>query len=134
MVNGLNTMRERAEESERLLEWSFREFENVTLFAASDVVEQAPVYLGTLPAVPLVGGRDLVVTMPRGWRNRAKVTLTYASPVPAPVQRGARLGTLAVSGQGVPELEVPLLAGADVPRLGLPGRAIAVVTHYLTGG
>jgi D-alanyl-D-alanine carboxypeptidase (penicillin-binding protein 5/6) len=134
MVNGLNSMRERAEESERLLEWSFREFENVTLFTAGDVVEQAPVHLGATPTVPLVGGRDLVVTMPRGWRNRAKVTLAYDAPVPAPVLRGTRLGTLSVSGQGVPELEVPLLAGADVARLGLPGRAVAVVTRFLTGG
>ncbi len=134
MINGLNTMRERSEESERLLEWSFREFENVTLFTAGDVVEQAPVHLGASPTVPLVGGRDLVVTMPRGWRNRAKVTIAYDSPVPAPVQRGTRLGQLSVSGQGVPELEVPLLAGADVARLGLPGRAVAVVTRFLTGG
>jgi D-alanyl-D-alanine carboxypeptidase (penicillin-binding protein 5/6) len=134
MVNGLDTMRARSEESERLLEWSFREFENVTLFTAGDVVEQAPVHLGTAPTVPLVGGRDVVMTMPRGWRNRAKVTLSYSTPVPAPVQRGTKLGTLSVSGQGVPELEVPLLAGADVPRLGLPGRAIAVVSRFLTGG
>ncbi len=134
MVNGLKTMRERSEESERLLEWSFREFENVTLFTAADVVEQAPVHLGASPTVPLVGGRDVVVTMPRGWRARAKVTLAYASPVPAPVQRGTRLGQLTVSGPGVPDLEVPLLAGADVARLGLPGRAMAVVTRMLTGG
>src|SRR5215472_1922295 len=32
VLNGMITMRERAEESERLLEWSFREFEDVTLF------------------------------------------------------------------------------------------------------
>jgi D-alanyl-D-alanine carboxypeptidase (penicillin-binding protein 5/6) len=134
LVNGLDTMRARAEESERLLEWSFREFENATLFTAADVVEHAPVHLGESPTVPLVGGRDLVVTMPRGWRNRAKVTLTYDAPVPAPVQRGTRLGTLKVSGAGVPELEVPLLAGADVARLGLPGRALAVVTRFLGGG
>ncbi len=134
MVNGLDTMRARSEESERLLEWSFREFENVTLFTAGDVVEQAPVHLGTAPTVPLVGGRDVVMTMPRGWRNRAKVTLSYSTPVPAPVQRGTKLGTLSVSGQGVPELEVPLLAGADVARLGLPGRAMAVVSRFLTGG
>jgi len=134
MINGLNTMRERSEESERLLEWSFREFENVILFTAGDVVEQAPVHLGASPTVPLVGGRDLVVTMPRGWRNRAKVTLAYDSPIPAPVLRGTRLGRLSVSGPGVPELEVPLLAGADVARLGLPGRAVAVVTRFLTGG
>jgi len=134
MINGLNTMRERSEESERLLEWSFREFENVTLFTAGDVVEHAPVHLGASPTVPLVGGRNLVVTMPRGWRNRAKVTLSYDSPIPAPVLRGTRLGRLSVSGPGVPELEVPLLAGADVARLGLPGRAVAVVTRFLTGG
>jgi D-alanyl-D-alanine carboxypeptidase (penicillin-binding protein 5/6) len=97
-------------------------------------VEQAPVHLGAAPTVPLVGGRDLVVTMPRGWRSKAKVTLSYSSPVIAPVQRGARLGSLAVSGPGVPTLEVPLLAGTDVARLGLPGRALAVVTRFLTGG
>ncbi len=134
MINGLNSMRERAEESERLLEWSFREFENVTLFTAADVVEQVPVHLGTSATVPLVGGRDLVVTMPRGWRNRAKVSLAYAAPVEAPVQRGRKLGQLTVSGQGVPDLAVPLLAGADVPRLNLPGRALAIVTHFVTGG
>ena len=44
------------------------------------------------------------------------------------------LGRLAVTGGGVPGMEVPLLAGEDVPRLGLPGRAIAVLSHYVTGG
>ncbi|CAH2604317.1 D-alanyl-D-alanine carboxypeptidase [Rhodovastum atsumiense] len=133
VVNGLNSMRQRAEEGERLLEWAFREFENVTLFTADQPVEQVPVWLGTQPTVPLVGGRDLVVTMPRGWRNRAKITLEYDTPVQAPVARGAQLGRLTVIGQGVPEMQVPLLAGADVPRLGLPGRAWAVLTHYVTG-
>ena len=133
VVNGLNSMHQRGEESERLLEWSFREFEDVTLFTAGDTVDQAPVWLGTQPTVPLVGGRDLVVTMPRAWRKTAKVTIEYDSPVPAPVTRGSTLGRLTVSGQGVPDLEIPLLAGADVPRLGLPGRALAVLSRYVTG-
>ena len=83
--------------------------------------------------MPLVGGRDLVVTMPRGWRNRAKITLEYDSPIPAPILRGRTLGRLTVTGQGVPDLQMPLLAGADVPRLSLPGRAWAVLTHYVAG-
>ena len=33
-------MRERAEESERLMDWAFANFEDVTLFAADDVIEQ----------------------------------------------------------------------------------------------
>ena len=133
VVNGLTSMHQRAEESERLLEWSFREFENVTLFAAGDTVEQAKVWLGARPTVPLVGGQDLVLTMPRQWRRNAKIEVEYSNPIPAPVSRGDMLGKLTVSGQGVPAMDVPLLAGADVPRLWLPGRAAAVMARYVTG-
>ena len=133
VVNGLTSMHQRSEESERLLEWSFREFENVTLFTAGDTVEAAKVWLGTRPTVPLVGGQDLVLTMPRQWRRNAKIAVEYSNPVPAPVSRGDVLGRLTVSGQGVPSMDVPLLAGADVPRLGLPGRAMAVMSRYVTG-
>jgi serine-type D-Ala-D-Ala carboxypeptidase (penicillin-binding protein 5/6) len=133
VINGLTSMRQRGEEGERLLEWAFREFEDVTLFTAGETVDQAKVWLGVAPTVPLVGGRDLVVTMPRGWRNKVKVAIQYDSPVRAPVARGTELGKLSVSGPGVPDTSMPLLAGADVPLLGLPGRAVATLSHYLTG-
>nr|WP_283949542.1 D-alanyl-D-alanine carboxypeptidase family protein [Limobrevibacterium gyesilva] len=133
VINGLTTMHQRGEEAERLLEWCFREFEDVVLFTAGDVVEQAPVWLGAVPSVPLVGGRDLVVTMPRGWRNKAKVSVEYSGPIPAPITRGSTLGRLTVTGTGVPDVSMPLLAGADVPRIGLPGRAMAVLTRMVTG-
>ena len=133
VINGLTSMHARAEESERLLEWSFREFENVTLFSAGDTVETVKVWLGTEPTVPLVGGRNLIITMPRQWRNTAKIEVQYASPVSAPIGRGDTLGKLVVSGKGVPDMQVPLLAGADVPRQGLPGRAVSVLSHYVLG-
>ena len=81
-------MRERAEEGERLMDWAFTNFEDVTLFTAGDVVERAPVWLGTSPTVPLVGGRDLVVTMPRNWRKTRQIKVSYDSPVRAPVAQG----------------------------------------------
>ena len=134
VLNGLDTMRQRAEEGERLMDWAFANFEDVTLFTAGDVVERVPVWLGTSPTVPLVGGRDLVMTMPRNWRKSASVKVSYDAPIRAPVAKGTTLGKLVVGGQGVPGMEVPLLAGEDVPRLGLPGRAMAVLSHYVTGG
>ena len=133
VLNGMPSMRARGEEGERLLDWAFASFENVNLFTAGDVVEQAPVWLGAARTVPLVGGRDVVVTMPRGWRDKAKIAVDYDTPIQAPVARGSKIGSLTVRGEGVPSIDVPLLAGADVPRLGLPGRALAVVAHYLTG-
>ena len=133
VVNGLTSMHARAEESERLLEWSFREFENVTLFSAGDTIETVKVWLGTQATVPLVGGRNLVITMPRQWRSTAKIEVQYNAPITAPVGRGDAIGRLIVSGKGVPDMQVPLLAGADVPRQGLPGRAVSVLSHYVLG-
>lgn len=133
VANGMTSMHQRAEESERLLEWSFREFENVTLFSAGDTVDEAKVWLGSSNTVPLVGGRDLVITMPRQWRKTAKVQIQYDAPIPAPINRGDTLGQLTVSGQGVPDMQIPLLAGADVPRKSLPGRAVSVLSHYVLG-
>lgn len=134
VLNGLESMHQRAEEGERLMDWAFANFEDVTLFAAGDVIERVPVWLGTSATVPLVGGRDLAVTMPRNWRKNASVKVSYDAPIRAPVAKGTTLGKLVVAGQGVPGMEVPLLAGEDVARLGLPGRAMAVLSRYVTGG
>jgi D-alanyl-D-alanine carboxypeptidase (penicillin-binding protein 5/6) len=134
VLNGMTTMRERAEEAERLMDWSFANFENVTLFAAAEVVDRVPVWLGVDPTVALVTGRDLVVTMPKTWKRNANVKLRFDSPVTAPVSKGDALGKLLMTGQGVPPMEVTLLAAQDVPRLGLPARAMAVVTRWFTGG
>jgi D-alanyl-D-alanine carboxypeptidase (penicillin-binding protein 5/6) len=130
VVNGLGSMRQRAEESERLLEWGFREFDNVVIFRAAETVEEVPVYLGDKPTVPLVAGRDLVLTLPRQWRRNLQARVRYDAPVPAPVAKGRELGRLFVSGQGVPEMEVPLIAGADIERLGLFPRIPAVIGRW----
>ena len=49
------------------------------------------------------------------------------------MQRGSTLGTLTVTGKGVPETEIQLLAGADVPQLGFVNRAMAVLSKRLGG-
>ncbi len=131
VLNGMASMHQRGAEGEKLLEWAFREWENVTLFTAAETVEKMPVWLGTAQTVPLVTGRDVVLTLPRAWRNTLKVDLAYESPIRAPVLRGTALGTLSVRGAGVPDADIKLLAGADVPKLGLPGRAMAVLARYM---
>ena len=69
VINGLKSMKERAEESERLVEWAFREYDNYALFKAGDMVTDAEVWLGEAASVPLVAGEKLEVTMPRRGRH-----------------------------------------------------------------
>ena len=134
VLNGMTSMHERAIESERLMNWAFANFENVTLFAANEVIDNAPVWLGRDRTVPLVGGRDLVVTLPKSWRQTASIKISYDAPITAPVAKGQPVGVMMLRGQGVPSMDVNLLAGVDVPRLSLPMRGLAVVTHFVSGG
>ena len=69
VLGGLPTMKARAQESERLVDWAFREFNDYRLFSAGDKVDEAQVWLGADARVPLTVTKDLVVTLPRKART-----------------------------------------------------------------
>lgn len=133
VINGLKSLKERAEESGRLVEWAFREFENYALFKTGDVVADADVWLGTAATVPLVAGDKLEVTMPRKARRDMKVTAVYNGPIAAPIKKGQPVGKLVIAAPGVDTVELPLLAGADVEKLGFMGRMGAALRSILWG-
>lgn len=133
VVNGLKSMNERSRESERLLELGFSQFDNYKLFSAGAVVDEADVWLGDAPRVPLVIEKNLALTLPRQSKAGVKVTVTYDNPIPAPVVKGTPVAKLVVANQNATLMEVPLVAGADVQQLGFTGRISAAVSYLLWG-
>lgn len=133
VVNGLPSARTRSTETQRLIEWGFREFDNYPLFTAGDAVEDAEVWLGDAATVPLVIESDLVVTLPRKSRREMRVAATYEGPIAAPIEKGAEIARLVVSAPDAAPVEVPLVAGEAVERQGPAGRLAAVVKHLLWG-
>jgi D-alanyl-D-alanine carboxypeptidase (penicillin-binding protein 5/6) len=133
VVNGWPTARARAEESERLLEWAFREFGTYTLFKAGQPIEPAQVWLGKTQTVQMVAARDVVVTIPRRLRPQLAVRIAYDTPVAAPVLRGQTMGTLSVVVPERPAMTFPLVAEGDVERLGYTGRVFATLGHLAFG-
>ncbi len=122
VVNGLGSVKQRAQEAERLLDWGFREYNNYDLFKSGEQVMDVGVWLGRAPAVSLVIENDLTLTLARKARRKMKVRVDIIEPVPAPISKGQRLGALVISGIDMPDIHIPLLAAADVPRLGMFGR------------
>jgi len=133
VLNGLPTMKARAQESERLIEWAFREFNNYRLFSTGDKVDDGEVWLGAEPKVPLSVGRDLIVTLPRKARKDMKVTVEYDRPIPAPIEKGTTVGRVVVTAADFPPVEAPLVAAASVERMNAFGR-IATLAGYLVWG
>ena len=130
VLGGLPSMKARAEESERLADWAFREFNNYQLFAAGEKIDDAEVWLGNDARVPLTVTKDLVVTLSRQARKDMHVTLQYDSPIAAPVQKGETVGTIIVTAPDTPQQELLLVTAAAVPRMDAGGR-IATLAGYL---
>lgn len=133
VVNGLTTMAERAQETARLMEWGFRDSTNTTILRAGDTVVEAPVWLGAQDKVPLVVTRSVQITTPTGQPPQPRLVARFDGPLPAPIVKGTKLGTAALTLPDGRVMEYPLEAGADVPRQGLVGRMTTLVRHYLFG-
>jgi D-alanyl-D-alanine carboxypeptidase (penicillin-binding protein 5/6) len=133
VVTGLKSMNERSQESERLLEYGYREFGTYKLFAVGDKVDDAKVWLGQAPSVPLTVAKPLAVTMPKKLRPNMQVKLDYTGPVPAPIAKGAQVGKVIVTIPEFKSFEVPVVAGDSVERLGTMARISAAVRHVLMG-
>jgi len=133
VVNGLNSVRERSDESERLLEWGFREFENIAIARRGAAIENAEVWLGDLPRVPLVADRDILLTVPRASRRDMRVSVEYAGPIPAPIAAGQPIATLRIAAAEMQDQTFPLYAGADVAQLGPLGRITSAIGHLIWG-
>lgn len=133
VINGTSSMQERADESAKLLEWGLRRFENKKLTSAGQEIETAPVAMGTATSVPLITDRDLVMTVPKMTQNAVTMNLTYASPLMAPIKQGDQVGTLTITAKDMPPTEYPVLAGADVPKLGFFPLALEKARIMLLG-
>ena len=48
-------------------------------------------------------------------------------------RKGGTVGKLTVTRDGVPSMDVPLLAGDDVPKLSLPGPGDGGAVAFVTG-
>ncbi|MDR3498624.1 MAG: D-alanyl-D-alanine carboxypeptidase [Parvibaculum sp.] len=134
VLNGMPTEKARAEEAVRVLDWGFRSFKSYKLFAAGAAVDNAPVYQGVYSQVPLVATSDIDIIMTPDQRKEMKVSVSYSAPVVAPVAAGQRIGTLKIEIPDKPVQEVPLVAGGNVDRLGIFGRAFAAIHHMIFGG
>jgi D-alanyl-D-alanine carboxypeptidase (penicillin-binding protein 5/6) len=133
VMTGLGSMKARAQESERLIEWAFREFGGYTLFKAGDKVEEADTWLGVEPKVALTVESDATVSVLRRYRKDMKVSVNYTKPIPAPIHKGQKIGKLVVT---VPEMqpqEFDLVAADDVERLGALGRMGAAMSYLMFG-
>ena len=113
----------RAQESQKLLNHAFQNFDVVRLFEARAALQTIPVYKGQSSALAAGVDHDLFVSVPRGMGDKLKVNVQRSERLVAPIRAGQAVGNVQVLLDGKPYLDLPLAALADVGEAGVFGRA-----------
>ena len=114
----------RTENSLKLLNWSFQNFDTVKLLDKGKPAVAARVWEGAADTAELGLPADLWVTVPRGRAGDVKTEARYTQPLMAPLTEGAQAGTLIVSLDGKELAQRPLQVLHAVEEAGFVGRMV----------
>lgn len=112
----------RAQESLKLLNWGYQNFDSVKLYAKGKVVKTIPVWKGEVEQVNAGFAGDLILTVPKSQAANLKAELLSRQPLLAPIAQAQPVGALRVTLEGETIGEYPLIALEAVPAAGFFGR------------
>lgn len=113
----------RADESAKLLDWGFRNFETYAPYKAGTVLGEGAVWMGVQEKVVLGLGEDIALTLPRGTVQNLKAAITVNPELRAPLKKGDAVGTFVIRNGDAVVIEKPLIAMNDVEEANIFVRA-----------
>jgi len=123
VVLGTTSDQMRTQESQKLLNWGFQNFDAVKLYSKDQPVATPAVWKGSQNQVRVGFTHDVYVTVPRGSADKLKSSLDYKTPLIAPIAEHAQIGTMKVSLDGKVIAELPAVALDPVTQATVFGRA-----------
>ncbi|MBL4726555.1 MAG: D-alanyl-D-alanine carboxypeptidase [Rhizobiaceae bacterium] len=133
VMSGMKSKRQRSEEARKILDWGFRAFEKIELFADGEVIGFANVYGGETSGVGVSSKGPLSIYLPIGNRDRLKARISYEGPLMPPVEQGQKIATLKVWVGDTLSQETPLYASETVEKGGLQRQATDAIKELLFG-
>ena len=123
VVSGASSDGVRTQESQKLLNWGFQNFDTVKLYSKGQAIATPEVWKGAQSTVKIGFTNDVLVTIPKGVAGKLKPVLERKDPLVAPLPRNGRVGTLRMMVDNKPLLVLPVVALEEVPEASIFGRA-----------
>jgi D-alanyl-D-alanine carboxypeptidase (penicillin-binding protein 5/6) len=123
VVTGTKSDQIRAQESLKLLNWGFLNFDTVKLYEKGQAIATPDVWKGSQGQIKIGFTQDLYVTLPKGSAARIKPALERKDPLVAPIAVNSKIGTMKMMLDGKPIAEFPVLALEQVNQASIFGRA-----------
>lgn len=132
-LGGLASVKERADEARRLLEWSNGSFRREELFKVSAPVGNATVYGGVEASLPLVTREPIVAYVPNDRPLSVSAQIRYEGPLRAPIAAGDKVARLEVLIDDRVSVSRDLYAGSAVAQGTFTSRAIDAAQELAFG-
>ena len=132
VLNGLETSRARAQESLRLLDWGFNNFQLVDFYKQGEVVIEATTWLGKQEKVKLSSQQDISVSIPKTHISDMKVEVLVEEPIPTPISINDQVGLVQIS-YADKKLQYPLLASENIEQKGFFSRITSALYYLVLG-
>lgn len=131
VITGMDSPAGRARESERIVNWAFRQFAEREVIAPGRIIAEAEVFLGAEGSVPLTVEESVTMLLPAINAGDLQAELSYEGPLEAPVTAGQPVGELVIGLEGFSTARVPVVAAEDVERGGFGARVGAAARIVL---
>lgn len=122
VITGLDSVQQRAEEAEKIVNWAFRQFAQRKIVDEGALIAEADVWMGDVPTVGLSVAEDLSLLVPVANQSSLDAEVIYTGPLEAPIRKGQEVAELVISLDELPKHRVPLVAANDVARGGFNSR------------
>jgi D-alanyl-D-alanine carboxypeptidase (penicillin-binding protein 5/6) len=123
VVLGTTSDQSRTQESQKLLNWGFQNFDTVKLYGKDQPVETPQIWKGSGKTIKIGFTRDIYVTVPRGVAGKMKPVLERMDPLVAPIALHSKVGMMKMMVDGKSIAEFPIVALESVTEAGIFGRA-----------
>lgn len=124
VVLGARSGNTRAQESHKLLQWGYQNFDTVKLYGHGQAVATPKVWKGKQKELKAGFNEDLYVTVPKGQASKIKQNVEINNPLFAPIAEGNKLGQLKVTVGDTVVLTQPIIALGNVEQANFFSRLI----------
>ena len=132
VLNGLESSKSRAQESLRLMDWGFNNFQLVDFYKKNEVIQEVDTWLGKEDKVDLVALKDISVSIPKAQLSSAKVTVLVEEPIATPIKIGDQIAKLQISFADK-QVDFPLYSGEDIDQKNFFSRIFSAIYYIILG-
>ncbi|MBE6082058.1 MAG: D-alanyl-D-alanine carboxypeptidase [Tissierellaceae bacterium] len=132
VIMGAETSKVRFEESKKLLDYGFANYDSVVIGKKGDIIGKVPINKGDKTHLEVVLKDDSYILIPKGSSGKAEKEIILPEVLNAPIEKGKEVGELILKIDGKSVDRVKLIAKETVDKAGFVNMFKKVVKGLLT--